>query len=135
MIQFYFLSVLLNFLAGYSLALDPEVKNSPLDGIRSLLLDETTRLVLGIFTGSVGFFKLLTVVRGDIPVVGDLIPAVAGMIAGFALVLEYYRSRSTTPSEASERLNQILVKNRKWVGIGAILSAAAHFLFPMVLFL
>ena len=135
MIQFYFLSIVLNFLAGYALSSDAENRSGSLDGVRDLFHDETMRLVLGILSMAVGFFKLLTVVRGDIPVVGDLFPSLAGLGAGFALTLEFYRARSTVQSIASERLELIFVKNRKWLGMAAMVSAAAHFLFPTVLFL
>lgn len=135
MIQFYFLSIVLNFLAGYAVSMDSESSTGSLEGIRELFRDETLRLVLGILAMSVGFFKLLTVVRGDVPVVGDLIPAVAGLSSGFTLAFEFYRSRSTIHSDTSERLESIFLKNRKWLGIAAIVSSAAHFLFPTVLFL
>jgi len=135
MIQFYFLSIVLNFCAGYALSFDREARTGALEGIRSIFRDETLRLVLGVLTMSVGVFKLLSVVRGDFPVVGDLVPSAAGLLSGFALLLEYYREKTTLHELFSDRLDRIFVKNRKWLGIGAILAAVAHFLFPTVLFL
>lgn len=135
MIQFYFLSILFNAIAGYALALDPDARPSSLDGIKSILADETFRLVLGVMTIATGFFKLLSAVRGDIPVVGDLYPSIAGLAAGFALVFEFYRTRSALASDVSERLELVFVKNRKWIGYGALIAAVTHFLFPTVLFL
>ncbi|HCM25971.1 MAG: hypothetical protein A2Z99_17175 [Treponema sp. GWB1_62_6] len=135
MIQFYFLSILLNALAGYALVLDQDDRTPVTGGLREYLLDETFRLVLGVLALSTGFFKLLSAVRGDIPVIGDLVPSAAGLASGFALVFEFYRSRSTILSDASERLELIFVKNRKWLGYGAMAAAVAHFLFPTVLFL
>lgn len=135
MIQFYFLSILLNALAGYGLAMDQD-KQTPAPGsLKEYLLNETFRLVLGVLTLSTGFFKLLSAVRGDIPIIGDLVPAAAGLAAGFALAFEFYRSHTTIPSLASERLELIFVKNRKWLGYGAMAAAVAHFLFPTVLFM
>jgi hypothetical protein len=64
-----------------------------------------------------------------------LFPSLAGLLAGFALVLEFYRSRTTQHVQFSENLHLIFVKNRKWLGIGAMTAAFAHFLFPTVLFL
>ncbi len=135
MIQFYFLSILFNAIAGYALALDQDARPSSLDGIKSILSDETFRLVLGVMTIATGFFKLLSAVRGDIPVVGDLYPSIAGLAAGFALVFEFYRARSALASDVSERLELVFVKNRKWIGYGAMVAAVTHFLFPTVLFL
>lgn len=135
MIQFYFLSILFNAIAGYALAMDQDARPSSLDGIRAILSDETFRLVLGVLTLATGFFKLLSAVRGDIPVVGDLFPSVAGLASGFALVFEFYRTRSALASDVSERLELIFVKNRKWIGYGTLIAAVTHFLFPTVLFL
>jgi|UniRef100_A0A7C3IG57 TctA family transporter len=134
MIQFYFLSIICNALAGYALITDAEAKSSILDGIRSYVLDETFRLVLGVLTMVVGFFKILSVIRGDIPVIGDLFPAAAGLAAGFSLLFEFYKSRSTIIDEKTEQIESFLSANRKWVGYGAIAAAGAHFLFPTVLF-
>ena len=135
MIQFYFLSILFNAIAGYALALDPDARPSALDGLKSILLDETFRLVLGVMTVATGFFKLLSSVRGDIPVVGDLYPSVAGLAAGFALIFEFYRTRTALASEVSARLELVFVKNRKWIGYAALVAGVTHFLFPTVLFL
>ncbi len=135
MIQFYFLSILFNAIAGYALVVEADARASVLDGLKSYALDETFRLVAGVMTMAVGFFKLLSVVRGDIPVVGDLAPALAGLAAGFTLIFEFYRTRSTLEGRDSEKFERIFVKNRKWFGYFAMASAGAHFLFPTVLFL
>ncbi|MFA6505188.1 MAG: hypothetical protein WCT14_03765 [Treponemataceae bacterium] len=134
MIQFYFLSILLNFLAGYALSFDRDAHAGKLEGVRELFRDETLRLVLGVLTISVGFFKMLSAVRGDVPIIGDLYPAAAGLLAGFALILEYYRSKTTLHVESSDKLDLVFVKNRKWVGVCAIVASVSHFLFPTVLF-
>ena len=135
MMQFYFLSIVLNFFAGYALVFDPEARSGTLEGVRELLRKETVRLVLGLLTASVGLFKLISAVRGDVPVIGDLFPSLAGVLSGFSLVLEYYRARTTLHVEFSDKLHLIFVKNSKWLGIGAMTASFAHFLFPTVLFL
>jgi hypothetical protein len=70
-----------------------------------------------------------------VPVVGDIIPALAGFLAGFVLVFEYYRNRSTLEPEHTEKIEQVLIHNKKWVGYFAFAAAALHFLLPSVLFL
>lgn len=134
MIQFYFLSIICNALAGYALIADAEAKSSLFDGLRSYVLNETFRLVLGVLTMVVGFFKLLSVIRGDIPVIGDLLPAAAGLASGFSLLFDFYRSRSDVIDERSVKIENLLSANRKLVGYGSIAAAGAHFLFPTVLF-
>jgi hypothetical protein len=136
MIQFYFLSILLNALTGYLLVMENDTGDSTLETVfRFSLKNETIRLALGILTMLMGLLKILSSVQGDIPVIGDLIPALAGLGAGFLLVLEYYRGRSGQDSEKTEKVEGILVKHRRWVGFIALASAALHFLFPQVLLL
>ena len=92
MIQFYFLSVLFNLVGGFALTIDSAPRRGPgLEGLRAFLRDPSVCLVLGILTTVTGAFKLLTVMRGDIPVVGDFLPAVTGISLGLTLLLERYR--------------------------------------------
>ncbi len=136
MVQFYLLSILMNIVAGYSLvSFETQPKGTKFDGIREFLKDGTIRLVLGILCSTVGFFKLLTVMRGDIPVVGDLVPSLAGMAAGFTLLLEFYRGNSNVTTDTLEKLDSIFVANKRIVGIVSIVSGFVHFLFANVLFL
>lgn len=102
MIQFYFLSVLFNLVGGYALVEDSaRNRHASLEGLRTFLRDPTVRLVIGILSAVVGAFKLLTVVRGDIPVVGDFLPAVAGIAVGATLLLDIYRSPSADAEGAA----------------------------------
>jgi hypothetical protein len=157
MVQFYFLSIFLNLAGGLSLllgALPP--RKGPAENLRSFLLDPTVSLVVGILASVTGALKLLTVYRGDIPVVGDFLPAVAGLAVGVTLILGYFRGgsgreapRDAAPAGAGDgtasgmaggagrpsRVEALLLDNRMAVGIVGILAAAVHFLFPMVLFL
>jgi hypothetical protein len=135
MIQFYFLSIFLNGLSGYALARNDEDAIVPDMGFRFSIHNETCRFILGAATIVTGLLKLLSSVKGDVPVVGDIIPALAGFLAGFILVFEYYRNRSTLEPEHTEKIEQVLIHNKKWVGYFALASAALHFLLPSVLFL
>ncbi len=137
MLQFYFLSVLLNALTGFMLIfVDTDEPETVIEGkLPQVMRDETFRLILGILTCITGFFKLLTAVRGDIPVIGDLFPAFAGLIGGFTLLYDFYRRRSTVDEETLPPVVQKIVNGRKYVGISALLAAVLHFLFPTVLFL
>jgi hypothetical protein len=136
MIQFYFLSILLNGLSGYALTRNTDEEDSVLDtGFRLSIHNETCRFILGAATIVMGLLKVLSSVRGDVPVVGDIVPALAGFLAGFILVFEYYRSRSTLEPEHTEKIEQVLIHNKKWVGYFALAAAVLHFLLPSVLFL
>jgi hypothetical protein len=136
MIQFYFLSILLNGLSGYALTRNTDDDAIVLDaGFRFSLYNETCRLILGAATILMGLLKILSSLRGDVPVIGDIIPALASFLAGFILVFEYYRSRSTLEPEHTEKIEQVLIHNKKWVGYFAMAAAVLHFFLPSVLFL
>jgi hypothetical protein len=85
-----------------------------------------------IFTG---LLKILSPVAGNIPVIGDLVPALANLSGGFIMVFEYYRNRTTVHSEAVEKLGDIIDKNRKIAGFVFIGAAVLHFVFYSVPFL
>jgi hypothetical protein len=136
MIQFYFLSIFLNGLCGYTLIQNADDDSAaPDSGFRFSLYNETFRFVLGAATIVTGLLKLLSSVRGDVPVVGDIVPALAGLLSGFVLVFEFYRGRSSLDPEHTDKIEQVLVHNKKWVGYFALAAAALHFLLPTVLFL
>jgi uncharacterized membrane-anchored protein len=136
MIQFYFLSIVLNAASGYILAFSTDNDDIDVESKVGILLHkESFRLILGVLTILTGLLKILSAVEGDVPVIGDLIPALVGFLAGFILIFEYYRSRSALDPEHTEKIEQLLISNKKWVGFLAIASAILHFLFPTVLLL
>jgi hypothetical protein len=137
MLQFYFLSILLNAVTGLVLmfADRDDIDAFPESKVPAIARDETFRLVLGILTGVTGFFKLLTAVRGDVPIIGDLVPALAGLAGGFTLLYEFYKSRSTVDDDSLPPFMQKLVVSKRYVGVACLMAAAFHFLFPTVLFL
>ncbi|MDR2630434.1 MAG: hypothetical protein LBC60_05880 [Spirochaetaceae bacterium] len=136
MIQFYFLSILFNAVSGYALAMEDKDREGLKETGPYFSLDnETTRLILGILTLVSGLLKLLSSTQGDIPVIGDLLPAILGLVAGFILIFDYYHTKTSIESEKSELLERIIAKNKRWIGFAAIASAILHFLFPTVLFL
>ncbi|MDR0669811.1 MAG: hypothetical protein LBF95_06985 [Treponema sp.] len=136
MIQFYFLSILLNAAAGFVLFTNNGGGGaSTVEAeIRFSLQNETFRLILGIAGAVTGLLKLLSPVQGDIPVVGDLVPAATGLVTGFILLFDYYHGRSFF-EEGDSRMTQIITVNRKWIGFAAMAAAIIHFIFPRVLLL
>ncbi|MDR0475256.1 MAG: hypothetical protein LBH43_16485 [Treponema sp.] len=138
MIQIYFLSIFFNVLSGYFLISGEEEGVSELRSKLSLsaVKDETFKLILGILTMVIGLLKLLSPIEGDIPILGDLVPAAAGFAAGFILVYEYYKGRALEDAgEGIESLSSVLIRNKKIIGFVVIAAAALHFLFPRALFL
>lgn len=173
MLQFYFLSILLNLISGLVFLYSPKnsdgeassnsfdddlfsdsddensASSSPEDSKSDeskskaksnlfeipLFQDASFRLVLGILMVLTGLMKLLSPIQYDVPVVGDLIPALAGLFGGFSILLEWYRNKSTLGVNLPEVLDKIFVDGRKYLGIFCIAAAVLHFIFPRVLFL
>ena len=131
MIQLYFLSILCNSLIGYILfggneeggALKIEIINNP-----------TFQLVLGILSMVTGVLKLLSPTRFII--LGDLLPAVAGIAGGFIMIFGISRKDNSSPTSGSlEIISASLLRFRKSIGLGMLAAAVLHFLFPNWLFL
>ncbi|QQO08062.1 hypothetical protein [Breznakiella homolactica] len=137
MLQFYFLSIFLNAVSGYILFTGAgwDAVSDDEKGFKLSPSNGTFRLVLGIAAAAVGILKILSVISGDVPVIGDLIPALAGLLAGFVLIFDYYRRKTTVDSEKSEKISTLVNANYKWIGIVAMAAAGLHFLFPTVLLL
>lgn len=137
MYQIYFLSILVNLLAGITLSFDRMDERLQL---RSLFNPELFqhagfRLTMAIVTFVVGFLNLLSVSPGDVPVVGDLLPALAGMVMGSTLFLQYYKDRTTVESSSLTSLDRIFGNNSAIIGTLGIIVAVLHFFLHTVLFL
>ena len=138
MIQFYLLSVVLNAASGLLLVFSKQVPEDAAEtSAAGLSFFETKnfRLVLGLLTALTGIMKFLSVVQGDIPVIGDLIPAIAGISAGVCLLYEYYKASSSVSFSLPPFFEKLFIAGRKYMGIFCILAATRHFIFPRVLFL
>jgi len=173
-LQFYFLSVLLNIIAGLVFLYgskedsldsassdfsgdifsddnnngsDSDEKSSETNGTKNengkksrnleipFLEDSSFRLVLGILMVLTGLMKLLSPIQYDVPVVGDLIPSLAGIAGGISILLEWYKNKSTLALSLPEVLEKLFVDGRKYLGIFCIAAGVLHFIFPRVLFL
>lgn len=123
MMQVYFLSVLLNAFAGLILVTD---KNSE----KALFSNRQARLIIGALAFITGFLKLFIVVQPDIIIIGDLLPAIAGIVSGANILIEYYRENTTVEISLNSFFEKLFVSGRKYVGILCILISLLHFLFP-----
>lgn len=137
MVQFYVLAILFNLLGGALLAGEYFGERFPLLKQAKEALAERSglRLVLMIITLVIAVFKMLSVSAGDVPVVGDLLPALSLLLITFINALDYYIGRSEVASEGQERMERIFLANESIFGVGAIVIGILHFLFPGVLFL
>lgn len=137
MLQFYFLSILANLLAGLCLSGDYLAERfSSLVPYKELLDKAPVRTGVGIVALVIGFLKLL--VRStptDVPVVGDLLPAVAGLIMGGALLLGKLRERGAVSEVKARSLEETAARYRVPMGIAGLVVGVLHFLLPGALLL
>lgn len=158
MAQFYFLSVLMNILAGLILVFginlvsqkyDAEFEEESFDDLSEssssakvkktfgeLGLDSPSfRMIIGILCIFVALMKILSVFRNDVPIIGDLIPAAAGFAGGASILLEYYISSTDSEISINENVQKVFIDSRKVIGYFCFAAALLHFVFPQVLFL
>jgi len=134
MVQFYALSVVINVLCGLLLTLEEnEKRTGVMSRLKKALDDRGVKFVLGSGALVVGVFKILTPMAGDVPVIGDLLPALAGVAVGGVFLTEFYRSSSDVSTETVQKLDNTLLVNKRYIGILAVGSAVVHFLMPGVL--
>lgn len=137
MYQVYFLSVLTNIVAGIALAFERMDDRLRLHAVFNPELFRHTgfRLAMGVITFVVGFAKLLSVTDGNVPVVGDLLPALSGMVMGFILVFQYYQERTNIRSTAVDSVDRVFGRNSGTFGMIGIIVGVVHLLVPGFLFL
>lgn len=100
----------------------------------SVLNDKLFQLVLGVLSVFVGVVKLLSAVNG-IPFLGDLVPALAGLLGGAAMLFEYYVENSSADLELPAFFQNVFVEHKKYIGAACMAAAIVHFIIPGVLFL
>jgi hypothetical protein len=126
---------MLNTLAGLILVFGSEEAEEA-----ALLLSfnhKTVRFVSGVVCLVAGILKILSPVAGNVPVVGDLVPALTGIAASFVLMLE--SGRHVLPdsriADYVERIAALLGRNRKLCGLVSLSAAALHLVFYPIIFL
>ena len=138
MIQLYFLSILFNGLIGFLLVFTDSFRGESIENSMKFSFNSGGfRLILGICAAIIGFLKLLMPVEKQVPILGDLIPALAGILAGFIIIFGFYREHSSRIEREGQldRLGDTFLRYRKAAGIALLAVAALHFLFPTALFL
>jgi hypothetical protein len=134
MMQFYFLSIFANMLAGLTLTSDYFAeKYKAFLPFRELLAKNNVKTAIGISAFVIGFLKILLPVQTV--VVGDLLPALAGLAMGASLILGLLRERTKVSAETVDNLEKTVMTYRVPLGIAGLVISALHFLLPRALFL
>jgi hypothetical protein len=138
MLQLYYLSITCNALAGYLLLRQDSDGGTDVFNAFSTGTPAGAKLrniIAGIVCFIVGVLKLLSSVLGTTPVVGDLFPALSGVVCGFILCLNYYSAVNEDVAARHPDLFNFITKHKKIFGSAAVISAVLHFMFPTALFL
>jgi hypothetical protein len=140
MIQLYFLSILFNGVTGCLFIMgDNRTDDTIESSLRFSPGSGMFRFILGIVTAITGVLKLLSPSMGNIPILGDMVPALAGIAGGFILFFGFYREHASSPAIEPEgkldRIGETFLRYKKAAGFVLLASALLHFLFPQALFL
>lgn len=134
MFQVYVLLILTNLVGGTALASGFLQEKLPqFADLAKLLSGQVFRAVLGLATFVTGFFGLLTVLPGDLPLLGDLLPALSALLVGTGLVLEFYHARNPDTTPDQKHIDDIILKNKSIFGLVGMAAGLVHFIFPTVL--
>lgn len=160
----YLLSVLSTIAAGATLAADYLVERIPvLEPLRRFAASSRAKSTLGAIALVIGFVKLFWRAPGEVIIVGDFLPSIAGMLLGAMLMIDRYQERrlpgggveqvagdepgdgdatGSSDSRASDsgatgiaRIDETLKPYRTPLGLGGIAVGVIHFLLASVLFL
>jgi len=137
MLQLYFLSILCNGIAGSLFVFGDTLGDGTAEGgTKPPSFNGGFRLIVGIVAFVTGFLKLLAPVRG-IAILGDLLPAAAGMVSGFMLIYGFWRGNGSGLGGEGrlEVVGDTLLRFKKQIGVVCIAAAVLHFLFYQALFL
>ena len=137
MIQIYFLSICLNIAAGMILSASYFSERFPVTAVFREFIFKKTGLRIGLTAALilVGIMKIISVTAGDVIIVGDFLPALALLISGGTLLIEYLTEGDEPVEGFAAKLEDIFVKHESITGIVCLVAAVFHFIFPSVLFL
>ncbi len=137
MVQFYFLAVCLNIIGGFIVAAPYFEEKMPFLGSvkQALVGKQSGRVIFILLLLFTGVFKILSVTKGDVPVVGDILPALSLFVLALTLTVEFFSEKSSVEGTMIHKLEGVLVKNSQVIGVTAFIIGVLHFIFPGVLFL
>jgi hypothetical protein len=131
MLQFYFLSILTNAAAGGLLSAEYFGRRVPrLAWLSSHPGSRRLKLTCGAAALLVGACTIFWPAGGGVPVLGDLVPSIAGLAMGVALLFEVFRQDARLPSEPAPAPAKGGLDWRSMVGIAGLVVAALHFFLP-----
>lgn len=103
------------------------------------LLSTRFLLILGIIMGILSVLSLFFVLPGDVIIVGDLLPVIAGALATLMLLAWVSVKKAGEKTEELTgffaNIDSIFLSRRNFVGIVILVIAIVHFIFPATVIL
>jgi hypothetical protein len=134
MLQFFFLSIAFNLIAGFALAFEAVSRRiRSLSALGELLNSRRVKLVVGLSVLIVGFITLFVPAWEEEKaalIIGDLIPSGVGMAMGIALLFEVFRQDAMFPSESVDKQERPRLAYRTTLGFLGMAVAILHFFLP-----
>jgi len=128
--QLFFLSIVMNTFGGLIVVASHFGDKYPFfKQLDALTQNLGVRMIITLILLVIAVIKLVLPFYG-FPVIGDLLPTLAGLSLAGILLFDYYKSRQDEPLPSFQMIDSILLKNKFLIGIGAIVTALLHFLFP-----
>ncbi|MCX7032026.1 MAG: hypothetical protein NTU62_18155 [Spirochaetes bacterium] len=131
MLQFYFLSILTNAAAGALLSADYFGRRlARLAWLSAHPGSRRLKLTCGAAALIVGACTIFWPAGSGVPVIGDLVPSIAGLAMGVALLFEVFRQDALFPSEPAPAPARAGLDWRSMIGIAGLAVAILHFFLP-----
>ncbi len=135
MFQLYLLTVLTTVLAGLALATGfLSDRFERFSEYTDFMGNSVYRIVLGGVSVLVGIINLFPSYSGDIAILGDLLPSLAGIVTGILLIAEYFSSRRTEEDsktvDIAEKVEKISGPYLTIVGISSVIIGILHAIIP-----
>lgn len=132
MAQLYMLSVLSLVAAGLILSADYLVERVDwLAALKDIAHRRNLRVGVGATTAVVGVLKLIVRSPGEtVPVAGDLLPAVAGIVLGGMLLADTLRIPREDEPVAVDKVAKAVMPYRTPIGLAGVVIGLVHFLLP-----
>ncbi|AFI30938.1 hypothetical protein [Borrelia crocidurae] len=138
MLQIYFISVLLNILGGIILAF-PTLR----DKLKCLIIfdefvnainnNKAARSIFGTIFITVSILEII--IPYDLPIIGNLFPAISLFLIGFILFLNHKMPITLQNNKEYGKFQSLVENNKKLIGILALIIGIIHFFAPRIPFL
>jgi hypothetical protein len=100
--------------------------------LRRLFEEKSLKFTLGVVSLVIAVLKILGPIQGDVPVIGDLLPALGGLASGTILLFDFFRASSSIQSSTVEKLQGVILDYRKAAGLATAAAGLLHFIVPSV---